>query len=593
MKQNKSFKRWDLQPYQDALRPLRDQTVEFAVIATYSLDLPSLVSALLALARQDNDNSSGTPVGLVTAVNILRDRFRVLYHKGRLQRPGRIPRIAPLLDQFQREVSPAIIRSSWHPKAFLVKLTENHQTQWRFWIGSKNLTSDESWDLGLLLVSHPQNKGSNIPGIAEAGIELVRRSDLRGVSVKTLKRELEDVTWQIPNGVNIKEVRWMDSSKREYPEVESTASKIFVVSPFLDSQTLKHFGSHGEQRLLLSLDCELSRLATVAPESLSAYSGGIHGMAKPSPEVDSPNANSDELDPPDSLHAKLFYIETGKRRVLWVGSPNATGRGLKGPNIEVAARLELSPEMAVGLENFIRSQRLLELQTIPKMVEDKSETVKRELEAFREEFLFKYQLVQKTTLAASEIVATPQLEIPNRFILRAATLLGDLKSWPDGSDILLLPPMELHERSDLIQIQIELEGETLSWLQTAPLAPPLDQTRDEAVIRKNLTLQERLEFLRLILSNVPVGEGRSWDDDRKTGGDRNHVASLLTPLPTLEQILKADRAQLTTFSKSFRTYFEEQEWTRSGLSAREVKMLGEFESMWATVQSTLVSEDNL
>jgi hypothetical protein len=79
MKQGNTFKRWDLLPYQEALRPLRDQKVEFAVIATYSLDLPSLASALLALSRQDDDEANGTPVGLVTAVNRLRGRFRVLY----------------------------------------------------------------------------------------------------------------------------------------------------------------------------------------------------------------------------------------------------------------------------------------------------------------------------------------------------------------------------------------------------------------------------------------------------------------------------------------------------------------------------------
>ena len=396
MKQSNTFKRWDLLPYQEALRPLRDEKVEFAVIATYSLDLPSLASALLALSRQDDDEASGTAVGLVTAVNRLRGRFRVLHHKGRLQRPSRVPRMAPMLDQFQHEVSTGLHRSSWHPKAFLIKLNGNSQTQWRFWMGSKNLTSDESWDFGLLLVSHPLNRGLHIPGIVEAAVEMVRRSEL-AVSVNAVKRQLEETTWQIPNGVNIKEVRWLDSSNRSYPEVPSNSSKVYVVSPYLDSKTLKHFGSHGGQRLLLSLDCEISRLATESPESLAAYAGSIHGMAKPTHDVDPTEANSDELDPPDSLHAKLFYIEAAKRRVLWVGSPNATRRGLTGPNIEVVARLELSPEMALGLENFIRSQRLLELQTIPRTEETKSDRLRRELEAFREEFLLKYRLVQQRT----------------------------------------------------------------------------------------------------------------------------------------------------------------------------------------------------
>jgi hypothetical protein len=593
MKQSNIAKRWDLLPYQEALRPSRDQNVEFAVIATYSLDLPSLASALLALSRQDDDKASGTPVGLVTAVNRLRGRFRILHQKGRLLRPSRIPRMAPILDQFRYEVSTGSRHSSWHPKAFLIKLKGNNQTQWRFWLGSKNLTSDESWDFGLLLASHPLNKGLHIPGIVEAALEMVRRSELPAVSVNAVRRQLEETTWQIPNGVSIKEVRWLDSSSRSYPEVPSNSSKVYVVSPFLDSKTLKHFASHGGQRLLLSLDCEVSRLATESPESLTAYAGGIHGMAKPTDDIEPNEANSDELDPPDSLHAKLFYIEAAKRRVLWVGSSNATSRGLTGPNIEVVARLELSPELALGMENFIRSQRLLDLQTIPRTEESKSDRLKRELEAFREEFLLKYRLVQQRTAESLEIVISPQLEIPNRLIIRMATLLGDLKTCPNGANSLLFPAVALHELSDLIQVQIELEEETLSWLQTAPLSPPIDETRDDAVIRKNLTLPERFAFLRLILDGVPAGEGRSWDEDAKLHGRSQLYEGLLTPLPTLEQILKADRLQLTAFSKSFRTYFEKQEWTKSEISPKDLQLLSEFESMWATVEAALVTEEKV
>ena len=591
MKQTEASKRWDLQPYQDALRPLRNQKVEFAVIATYSLDLPSLVSALLALSRQDDDSAGGSPVGLVTAVNYLRNRVRVSYQKGLLHRPSRVPRITPLLDQFRREVSPESSHSSWHPKAFLIKLNENNQTQWRFWIGSKNLTADASWDFGLLLMSHPMNKGSHIPGLTEAAIDMVRRSELPSVSLNTLKRQLDEVTWQIPSGVNIKELRWLNSSSRPYPEVPNNALKVYVVSPFLDRKTLEHFGSLGEQRLLLSLDCELSRLATEAPDSLAPYEGFIHGMAKPAPEIGATEANADELDAPDSLHAKLFYVETRKERALWVGSANATNRGLRGPNIEVMARLDLSRELAFALETFIRRQRLLDLKTIPKMIDDETERLKRRLEAFRDDFLFKYRLVQQRTSEALQIVITPKLEIPLGFVVRIATLLGDLKSCPNGMNSLLMPQVELHELSDLIQVQIELEGETLGWLQTAMVSPPIDEKRDDAVIRKNLTLQERLEFLRLILDGIPVIEGRAWDDDTGRSGSTGPSVVLTAPLPTLEQILKADRSQLSAFSKSFRAYFEEQEWTRSELNSRDLTLLREFESMWTAVQTALDTEE--
>jgi hypothetical protein len=588
----KAAKDWDLQAYQDALRPRPDQLTELVVIATYSLDIASLAAALLALVRQDDDDGRGTVVSLVTAVEHLRDRFRVLVQKGQIHKPRKVKAISPLLDQFVLEVSSQIFRSSWHAKASLMKFTSDGQPEWRFWVGSKNLTREEAWDVGLLLISHPLNKGAQIPGLVEAGVALVRQAELPNVSLNKLRRDLENLTWQIPPGVDVKEINWLADERRSYPEVDRNSAKTYIVSPFLDAKTLKHFASGNGQRLLLSLDCELSRIATESPEALAPFDGGIYGMAKPTLETEDLDTESDEPRPPDSLHAKLIYSEVGKRRKLWIGSSNATARGLIGPNTEIAARLEIAEEVAASLEHFIHRQRILSLDEIPKIDEELDDQIRRRLEKIRDSFVRECEFIQERSPLRLLVRATPQPDIPADVELRIGRIVGDLFTWPRDAETLELPPAELHQESELIQVQLQLEGQVLEWLQRAKFSPPLDEDRDASVVRRCLTYQELLELLRTALGNVASDNGRSWDED-EIEGSTSGWSRLSTAFPTLEDVLKTDRARLFLFDRYFRKYSDRQQAITVDMRERERKLFTDFQSMWRTVRTVLLAEDEV
>jgi hypothetical protein len=152
--------------------------------------------------------------------------------------------------------------------------------------------------------------------------------------------------------------------------------------------------------------------------------------------------------------------------------------------------------------------------------------------------------------------------------------------------------MELYEESDLIQVQIESQGLSVGWLQAAPLTPPPDESRDAAVIRKHLTCREILDFLRIALSGVPSETGRPWDD--VAPGDRPTRANTWAPpIPTLEEVLKSDRARLALFDRYYRDYLENLEVSRAGLDKRELELLAGFESMWCTVRTVLLPGGDL
>jgi hypothetical protein len=139
-------------PYLDAIRPDCGWHTEFAVLATYSADLGVLTAALLALAAVDDDRGSGSKVDFANAMNQLAGRVRLVVQAGRLVSAARTPRILTILDRYVREMGQDEAAGSWHPKIALCKHTGvEGVAQWRLWIGSRNLTRDLSWDVGLLL----------------------------------------------------------------------------------------------------------------------------------------------------------------------------------------------------------------------------------------------------------------------------------------------------------------------------------------------------------------------------------------------------------------------------------------------------------
>src|SRR5262249_55876995 len=139
---NVSERRWGNVSYLDALRPEPGWDTEFAFLATYSADLIALVAGLLALAGLDDGRGSGSKVDFIHALYRLKNRVRLVAQAGRLVAPAKTPKILAVLDRYVREASPDENSESWHPKVALAKLKseDGGQTQWRLWLGSRNLT---------------------------------------------------------------------------------------------------------------------------------------------------------------------------------------------------------------------------------------------------------------------------------------------------------------------------------------------------------------------------------------------------------------------------------------------------------------------
>jgi hypothetical protein len=118
--------------------------------------------------------------------------------------------------------------------------------------------------------------------------------------------------------------------------------------------------------------------------------------------------------------------------------------------------------------------------------------------------------------------------------------------------------------------------------------PPLDKDRDASVVRRCLNHQELLELLRTALGKVPSGNGRSWDEDEVEASTRGW-SKLNPPFPTLEDVLKSDRARLVLFDRYFRQYADHQQAITGELSKRERELLADFQTMWRTIRTVLLA----
>ena len=143
------------------LRPSPGWRTDYAVLSTYSAHTSVIAAVLLALGGQDDDTGSGTKIALARTLTQLRGKVHFLLQSGRLTLPGNPSPIVSLFDRFILQVpwdegsKGLYLGKSWHAKFSLIRQVPESadvkSERWIFMLGSRNLTLDMSWDIGLVL----------------------------------------------------------------------------------------------------------------------------------------------------------------------------------------------------------------------------------------------------------------------------------------------------------------------------------------------------------------------------------------------------------------------------------------------------------
>lgn len=603
-----SSRRWSNVSYLDAIRPDPGWRTECAFLASYSADLVALVAALLAMAGLDDDRGSGSKVDLANAVDALADRVRLVAQAGRLVVPAKIPRILAILDRYVREVNLHESVASWHPKAALTKQIsdEANATQWRLWIGSRNLTQD-SWDVGLTLIGRPKSTGSGISGIPELGQILAQHAQLPLFSPEEIGAELRQVIWEVPPGCSVKSLRMLeDDASRTLPPEPPKVQKLIVVSPFLDGTIVGTLGKWGDtqtSRTLVSTRSELAKLSGHAAKPLAGFQELLF-LDSPIPDeqtasdaTDRDNANSEDEEPePRGLHAKLIYAEGATDRRIWTGSANSTQRGWHGPNVEVVAELEVTSEVAAGLVDFIQ---LASTVRHSELVEaDKPDETEERLEQARKHVAGSWSVVQRYDEFGQVLSSATDPSPPDFDVVLSVGLLGATQTpWPRDAVSVQLPRVTPGEVTELIHCRLAIGDASVSWLQRAPIDPPPGEERDRQALARYLDPRTFLLWIKsLITGGICSDGGGSWDDEADSPQRRK--SSKVGPVwwaPTIEEVLRAwsrDPSSLVLVDRKVRQYlklYDEQQDIE--LTPEERIVVDDFHGTWQILRRSLVTEE--
>jgi hypothetical protein len=604
---------WQSAPYLDALRPEPGWRVEHAVIATYSADLVAVVAAMLALAGLDDDRGSGSKVDFANAYERTRGRFRVLAQVGRVASPGSAASILAIIDQFIREISADEHVVSWHAKAALVKFSNpmSKASEWRLWLGSRNLTRDMSWDTGLILVSTSDEDGRHIPGAADLASALHLHAQLPGLEASEVAVDVSKLRWRMPPGYQVEEIRYLhpEMQDRAFPQAPEHVNQLLVVSPFIDGKAVSHFGGWGTigcERWLLSTQDQLARLALQEGQPLGHYSQ-LFSMDSPEVEPgyplspgDSNTAEAvedpDEEPAPRGLHAKIVAARVGKSWALWFGSVNVTSRGWRS-NYEIVVRMTTDSDGIKGLlQLFGEIAKIVDVDGLPLSASEQSQ--EDILEEARKALVAGWVVRQRRGTSGPMLTADVPPPLGNAGISMKAGLLGSkLLAWPNESSRLQLPPVDGAAETELVEFVLVLGNLESRWIQRISLTPPPADDRDRQAIARYLDPKTFLGWIREVLNDYRLDDGGgSWNGSEPSShGARRSISATASWTPTLEEILRAwarDPHAIRDADSKIQQYLHH--YRRNGAAHVEDQqvqaILREFEDVWKIVRRELLAE---
>jgi hypothetical protein len=510
---------WPKFSFTEVLKPPEGWATNHAILSTYSADLVVIVSSLLALGGYELDGDRpGSRVELVRAIEGLRGRVRILAQEGRVPIPSKRLSILKLLDKFLWTVALDETERSFHAKAALIRFHKiyDRKTQWRIWLGSRNLTRALNWEAGLVIASRPDGKGQKIEGLADVAEAFAARAKLAGLAAGSVRAELSKLTWECPVGCEVTRVSMLGTRRDDgFPKPLPDTERMFIISPFLDAATVRAAGKWGGPktcRTLVSTDLEFQRLLR---DDKSVFEGFDNLCRQPLPDLPAEGAVNIEEEnraaievaeseeaPPQGLHAKLLFAAKGKRRQLWVGSANATERGWEGRNIEIVAELAVNQEVAEGIEAFVDTcERCTPVVTEPKEDEDE-----QALEKARKTLSGKWPLRQLIDNGELHLVAmSPPPVTDPQISIEVAAMGGAWKTWPPEADRVPLARAREWERTDFAQVRVGLRGVVCAWVQVAPCEPPPDDARDTGLISQYLNPNTFMSWMRSMLTDATSG----------------------------------------------------------------------------------------
>jgi hypothetical protein len=610
----------------DHLRPPVGWKIDCAVLSTYSAHTSVLAAVLLALSGQEDEIGSGSKVAFARALTELRGKVHFIIQSGRLVMPKNPPAIVTLLDQFLLQVpwdegsKGAYKGQSWHPKFALVRhvpAVEGQQGErWVFMLGSRNLTLDMSWDMGLVLktadevVRGQKSSHQSIEGIQKLA------SDLVGLFPEELKpwaghvKSLSNAKWQVPAGMVVEGVHLElpGMAERGFPNQIPNTTHVLAVAPFLDGGTIAavaSWGGAGVTRQLVSTRTALDAVATQSQSHLAKFDA-LLTMSPPDHEVilGSESTSEEEQIAADQmgLHAKLLFVEHIAGCTLWMGSPNLTGRAWS-RNAECYVHISVPKpikdagmELLEGLSAFVRLAKPVFLEDFEGL--DAERTEEMLLSEARVQVAARMtKAVQCQGKNQSLLVQCIDFPHPdaNDISLFCGPLTGQAMPWPAGvRQLEIAGASHCASPSDCMRVRLQLGNTEVEWLQVVPWNPALTEERDTVVLSDYLGQRQMLSWIHEVLNGYADGdEGGAWDRPPGKVKTASSGKAAVLGLPSIDQALRIwlrDKTQLDEVDRILKICNQKRK-SNSQKGGSDEKLieahLQKFSRSWSTLRKGL------
>lgn len=558
------------------LRPPPGFITDAALGTTYSLDLVTCAAALVSLDGTARDTTDFGLAAVLRAMQRLAGKVHVVAQQGCIHAPARTNEaLLPMLDRFVRIARRPLDEGAFHPKVWLTRQrrarrpdepAQEDDIRYVLVVGSRNLTRDLSWDLGVGLQGFVRGPGeANLPGVEDFARFACSLADL--VPFAARFADVSHVEWEHPQHVRAMRFGFHGHTRAGswdgtvLPELLDRASRALWISPFLDARGVEAAAtlsaSARERRLVAGradLECvaqtsAYSHLDSLDLRSLSSAS------EEPSPRASTnePAADGSLTEDPEivegerGLHAKAVAVWRGRSASVLIGSANLTRRGWLGANVEAWLLLEGRPDLAEAL--WAWSQEVAVEYYLPERRKD-AEQEDEALDQWHRRiaaraFTLREGHPTEGAVLSAEVPPLPEEAREVQLRVGRLTRPADLWAWPHASTSMTLAGCELAERSVLLLFVlctgIGADAQERAWLQHVQLEPALDtDARDRALLRAALPPDRFLEYLRGLLDDELPDE---LDGDDRGGwtrsSHREHAGGGATPGVGIEAMLRA------------------------------------------------------
>ena len=592
-------------PLLDVLHPPAGFTTDAAWLAAYSVDLVAVVACLIAMSGESSDGDM-PPTLVATAITRLTGRVRVVAQAGRVKVPEKGVKVLRMADRWIREVHIDGRTASWHPKVALLRQTSETTTRWVLWLGSRNLTRDVSWDLGLAVVGHTSTTPSILPGLEPLATRLAERAELSEWTADRLLSELRQVRWETESpAVKLEKLMLHGAGgPSTLPSIPAELDHLLAISPFVDRTTLgafKKWGGKGQSRRLATTPETVLKLASEGlklPKQLE-----LRSMLAPSEAPVGEVYDHEQYEEPHrGLHAKalLAWSPTQARALLWMGSANLTRRAwLAGKNVELTAQLDISRELAQALWDFtdsslfsIEHEHLFDSTPAGEPDDVTLDNLRNEIAG--------WDPGPELAPNGGELEVTFAKSLPLDVDCEATVGLldGPAVAWEAGQQVVKLALPPARDWTELIVVTLTRVDQAEVFLLRGTWVGGIPKDRDHHAISNLLGARAFLRWLLASLQDVPFHDRGSWPNRERSAGGRTAGQSSASALnvPSLESILRTytrrpDR--LVTIDRRVQELAEHVRVAEEERDPPDSDALGQleaFEQQWKVIREGLLGE---